>query len=168
MAEATLHSAAGTEFLHYTQAPLIVKLLEDQGTAKFGGHDRLLRFILDNGKSMTTLQPFFSFAITKEPESFAGRYLLGSEMLPVWEISGGQEDPACVVAQLNEFDRLIRSWIRAEDPGYSRIDSASADDVSFSVKIQGVHLADSATEMRIRNTSPTVYRLLLEQGFQPR
>jgi len=171
MSEATLRSPAGTEFLHYTQAPLVVKLLEDQGTAKFGGHDRILRFIIDNHKSMTTPQPLFSFAITEDPEGFAGRYLLGSEMLQVGEISRGEEDPAAVVEQLNEFERLIRSWIRVEDPGYNEVDSVSADGLSrvaARAQAESVHFADTAIEMRIEKMSPTVYGLLLKEALQSR
>lgn len=168
MNEPGITSQACTEFLHYTQAPLVVKLLEDQGCEQFGGGDRILRFILGDSRSLTSLEPLFSFAIVKDRDTFGARHLFGAELLPAWRFASGSEDPGTVVRELNEYERNLWAWFREENPDYP-CDTFVLDGLAVlagEAERAGVHFAAPDLQKKVEEMSPTVYRLLMAYALR--
>jgi hypothetical protein len=166
MNEPAIASEAAIEFLHYTQAPLVVKLLEDQGCARFGGSDRILRFIMSNGRSLTSLEPLFSYAVTENRDEFGNQYLFGTAPLPLLSLGAPREDRAKVIGQLNEFQHFMASLSPGEDAAISdTVGMEMLDCCAGRAQKVALHFADPVLERNVRELSPATSDLLLAQAL---
>ena len=112
-------SSGMMEFLHYTQAPLIIKLAEDVSYLNTNSRDRVLKFILNNNPETLELKHIFRFAMGDKADDLARHYLFNTEVLPLWYLGSDQkEEPAQVVQQLNDLEHTLWTWFRLENPRY--------------------------------------------------
>lgn len=158
------------EFLHYTQAPLTVKALEDASFRKSGQTDAVLGYILKNrDKEEIPILDIFTYALGDELDDFAGRYLLGGETLPLWELGEGRdENEADVVSELQELEYTLWTWFTLDDSEYplDEIDYESAIPALKQAEKQDIHFADKPAEEQVRKLSPTVYTLLKAYAYR--
>jgi len=166
MNEPAIASEAAIEFLHYTQAPLVVKLLEEQGCARFGGSDRILRFIMSNSPSLTSLEPLFSYAVTQNRDDFGNQYLFGTAPLPLRTLGTMREDRGKVVGQINEFQSFMASLPPGENAAISdTVGMEVLDCYTGRARNKALRFADPVLERNVRELSPATSDLLLAQAL---
>lgn len=163
-------SAGLTEFLHYTQAPLVIRLLEDHLVSQGKGDNQILRYILQNAENSTLqAEDILKAVLGQESSSFVQQYIQGDVILPLWYLGeGSEEDPVQVIKELNEYEYVLWTWFRLEDERY-RQDILTADGLNHAVQAaaaQGVAFADAAVEEQVASCSPTVYKLLKQYAYR--
>ena len=167
MSEETIGSAGQIEFLHYTQAPLILKYMNDLSYLNTGIHDRVLKFILYNKPDDFNLQSVFGFVLGKKAPEFANQYLFRNDVLPLWYLADSPEDnqaedPSRVIQELNDFEYTLWTWFRLEKPGYPKV-QLTLDGLAGqaeNAEKAGLRFASGDMEAQVKKTSPTVWRLL--------
>lgn len=139
------------EFLHYTQAPLLVYIIE-----QLAGDERNNNIILKEiinikktkitGKSgiifnsYTILLSVFETAGRKEEfADFLKKYVYGSKTYPVK--LDFNDDPEAVVEELNYYNYVIGTW-------------------STETLEKNISFADEETENIVRDISQTLYKIL--------
>ncbi|MFR2562920.1 MAG: hypothetical protein ACLS8R_09775 [Anaeromassilibacillus sp.] len=91
MDEADLSESAGrTEFLHYIQAPLVVKLVEDRAEERSGGKDAVLRAVLEKGGEDFSPAALLAELLGEDGGEVYNRWFQSEELLPM----GEDADPA--------------------------------------------------------------------------
>lgn len=163
-------SAAKTEFLHYTQAPLIVKAIEDRSNQLYGEHNRMLKFIIDYySDNKLELSSVVHYALGDETNAFGQKYLFGKELLPLWQQTvGASENPEYVVDGLSEMEYILWTWFRQENVNYP-IDIpeiAGMEKLSALAEQSNVHFASEDVQSKVKALSPTVYRLLMQYALR--
>ena len=118
MDEAELESDALTEFLHYTVAPLIVKLLIDESVKLGKDPNALLRYCLTEHESPIT--PFWAALemLGDDSQSFCEAYMLGTSIPPLWYLKRSQPSSNDVLNALNNIEILMESWWLLENDSY--------------------------------------------------
>ncbi|HEX2926583.1 MAG TPA: hypothetical protein VHP38_10060 [Ruminiclostridium sp.] len=109
-----------TEFLHYTEAPLVIKAIDDIGYSEYGQHDRLLNYIFSNrGKKDLSLDELIRYAIGNQAQSFSDSYLYSNALLPLWYLGqNADDDPGETMQSLKDIEYTQWTWFRLEDPEY--------------------------------------------------
>jgi hypothetical protein len=167
--KALAQSSGTTEFLHYTQAPLIVKYAEDVSYLNTNSRDRILKFILNNNADELELKHVFRFAMGDKADNFARHYLFNTEILPLWYLGNdSKEDPARVVRQLNELEYTLWTWFRLENPQYpiDKLSLQGLDRQAATAEKAGLRFAGDELEVQVKQLSPTVYRLLKQYALR--
>lgn len=163
MEEINISSAGKIEFLHYTQAPLIIKLIEDK-YSKSNKKDIIINELLklDISKDFL-LEKLFTNILGTDVNIFASKYLFNIELLPMWYLNNNcSESEEDVLADLNYYEYVLYTWMSLEDPSYMQ-DELSSKELSLLSKIaekNGVHFAPTNIEKQVRNYSLTIYKLL--------
>ena len=118
MDEAGIESDALTEYLHYTAAPLIVKLLIDQSVKLGKDPDAVLRYCLTENESPIT--PFWAAleVLGDKSQDFCETYMLGTGIPPLWYLKPYQPSSREVLAALNEIEIRLESWWKLENGSY--------------------------------------------------
>jgi len=122
MREEDIAADAAIEFLHYTTAPLLVKLLED--TAQKKGHppDSALRFCVNNGDMFDERFVAFEAAIEllgeDDAQIYCESYLLSLEVPPLWDLKPYQPSDREILDGLNDIEYVIGSWFKNIDEDY--------------------------------------------------
>lgn len=157
-------SGGMTEFLHYTQAPLVVKTMEDMSYRKYGKRDRILKFILNKSNDENIdMKEIIKHALGDDSIPFSSKYLFGQDILPLWYLAqNSTEDENDVLEALNEFEYTLWSWFRLEEASYP-IHKLSKDEIN-NVKLikasKEIKFEDTNIEDNIYKISPTIYKLL--------
>jgi len=122
MHEEELTLDAQVEFLHYTAAPLIVKLLEDRARQKSGQRDAALRYCVNNSDSFDERFVSFEAALEllgeKEGQKFSEDYVVSIETPPLWNLKKYQPSDERIRAGLNEIEQVLGSWFRQVNEKY--------------------------------------------------
>lgn len=163
MSEKSIESSGIIEFLHYTQAPLIIKYAEDVSYLENDTRDRILKFILHNNPEELELKHIFRFAMGEKADELAKHYLFDTKIPPLWYLAMNRtEDPGEVVNELNEFEHTLWTWLRLEDPHYplEKLSLEGLEKQADEAEHAGVRFADEGTEEQVKKLSLTVYRLL--------
>lgn len=157
-------SPAKIEFLHYTQAPLIVKYLEDSAFKKYGKRDNIINYILKNkDDNSVTVGSIANSLLGNGAMVFTHKYISGDEILPLWGLSNKEENKD-VIGKLNTFEYNMYTWFYRENTLYSYdvLNDDKLSDLSKEADKQGLHFADTMTEANVKKMSPTIYSLLKE------
>ncbi|MBC8061399.1 MAG: hypothetical protein H7Y18_12150, partial [Clostridiaceae bacterium] len=160
-----LSSPAKIEFLHYTQAPLLVKHLEDLAAEKTGKEDNIIRYIVDHKEDNTvTPDKLANKLLDKNGVDFIARYMSKDELLPLWNLSSIGEENKEVIQRLNIFEYDMYTWFYQENSLYiyDVLDTDKLLKLSHEADKEGLHFADTKTEASVKTMSPTVYNLLKE------
>jgi len=153
------------EFLHYYQAPLIVKAMEDISCTKTNTSNRILEYIIKNSdnEDMLSIDKIVNYSLGEQGTEFAGKYLLNDEIPPLWYLGeGDDENSNHVVEGINSVEYNIWSWARQEIDGYP-LDRISIDEIykpGIRKEFDKVYFADKIMEEKIKAFSPTVYYCL--------
>ena len=171
MKEANISSSAQIEFLHYTQAPLIVKAMEDISYSNNKEHDRILRYIVNNyQKDGLELKNIFEYAVGGESViGFAKNYLFGDNILPLWYLANNiEENSETVISQLNEFEYLLWTWFKSEDIDFTNeiLTSDKLYVLTSKAEYENVYFAQQETEEKVKGVSKTVYDLLKQYALR--
>jgi len=176
MEEELLTSAAMTEFLHYTAAPLIVKFFEDESVSLGNPPNALLRYCLDESAFEDTYTAIAAALdlLGDKGEDFCKNYMLGMDMPPLWYLKDYQPSSAEVLESLNYIEILLANWHQTENMDYpadlvSEQELREAMDASGSGRIPVLSYDLNAS---IREYCPELfalikdyYRRASEQGF---
>ncbi|WP_422448699.1 hypothetical protein [Thermoanaerobacterium sp. DL9XJH110] len=168
--EAEIISSPGkTEFLHYTQAPLIIKAVEDYSYKNRGVSDAILNCIMKNrngsGINLTDI-------LEETTGDMAGAFFQGlfnsGDILPLWYLAGENEDAAAVIRELNSFEHTMWSWFRLEIIDYpgDNLTGKGLYELSGKAEKEGVYFAAPDIEKKVLETSPTVYHLLKQYAMR--
>ncbi|QLY81413.1 hypothetical protein [Clostridium intestinale] len=169
--EASISASPGRlEFLHYTQAPLVVKYMEETIAKNTSNEDNILNYILENkDEESLSMDSIAKVLMGEDSKDFINKYVKGYEIVPLWDLaktSGG--DNRDVINSLNEYEYLLYTWFSQENELYKN-DNLSADNL---VKIaeeadnEGAKFASEDLENQIKDMSPTMYNLLKEYALR--
>lgn len=167
MEEEQVDSAAMTEFLHYTVAPLIVKLIEDESSKAGNPPDALLRYCLNESAfedQFTAFTAVIDLLGGQQGLQFCDNYLMGLEIPPLWGLKFYQPSSTEVLEALNYIEMLLANWQLAENSDYP-VDLVSVDALKqamSNVDTRWVSLFSQETELRLRDYCPEVYALIMD------
>ena len=153
---------ARMEFLHYYQAPLIVKAMEDISCTNTNTCNRILEYIIENSDSedMLSMDRIINYSLGEQGLEFVIKYLLSDEIPPLWYLGeGAGENSKHVVEGLNFAEYNIWSWVSQEIEGYplDMITIDKIDQPGIWKEFDKVYFADEHIEEKIKEFSPTVY-----------
>jgi len=166
--ETIVESPAKMEFLHYTQAPLVIKAIEDLSYEQTKKEHRTLRFILNNDsndKALTIKNIVFNTLKKTYSEQFYNMYVLDDEILPLWYLGEeDNEDIKNVVDELNYMEYVIWSWFRLDYENFPlyELSLENLNKLSTIKKVEEVHVAEQDIEEKVRRLSYAVYYALKE------
>lgn len=159
-----LGSSGVAEFVHYTQAPLIIKGIEDASFSEYKEHDRALKYIVKNRlKNDIGLRDIIRYSTGKKSNQFEQDFIYSKDIIPLWNsFEKREEDSAEVIEKLNDFEHLIWTWFRLEIPGYPQdmLSQKKLNEISAYAQKMGIHFSSPEIEERVKMVSPTVYHLL--------
>lgn len=159
------------EFLHYTQAPLIIKAIEDLGQNQYGSNGVLLDYILRNplGEGLT-INKIIEYVIVDKAEEFTSSYLHEGDVLELWHIAEPDEkDTDLVINEINKYEKIIDSWMYIEQLskyGSEALTSEGLVELSEEADRQNLAFASQDTEQAVKRFSPTVYKLLKQYALR--
>lgn len=165
MDEAKINSQGKIEFLHYTQAPLIIKAIEDVTSRKSGTYDNVLKYIIKNKNNNINIREIIRSLLGDNSTQFINNYLYDDQIIPLWYLSAKSENQEYVIKQLNEFEYLLWTWFRLEIKDYplDTIDTITSKGIDILSNIaidRDLHFASVDIENKVNKLSPTVYKLL--------
>lgn len=163
MTEEKITSPGKIEFLHYTQAPLIIKTLEDEAYSKTKKKDNIIDYILvhKDGKDVD-INNIINYLLKDDSKKFTENYLYDDQIVPLWYLSTNNENQDDIVRQLNDFEYTLWTWFRLEIKDFPQ-DKASIDKLDRLSEIalkENIHFASDDIEKNVNKLSPTVYKLL--------
>ena len=172
MREDSLTIEAQIEFLHYTVAPLLVKLLEDKAIEKGAQPNSALRYCVDNGASLDERFVSFEAAINLLGEDDAGTYiesyLLSIEVPPLWYLEPYQPSDEEVLAALNDIESILGSWFLVNDDTYY-IDTVTYDQLQNAIENSASRLTSfvsTRTSVLLKNYCAPLYALLNDYYYR--
>lgn len=164
MEEGSIKSYGKIEFLHYTIAPLIIKLIEDIRYKSIGEKDSIIKYInsLDykNGFYMDEL---FIYLLGDNRDKFAISYLFNSEILPLWYLDYKFEDASELIDHINEYEYVLWTWFNKEGIDYKREFIKLYDvDKKYETLANNLNInfGDKLFENMVKKSSNTIYTLL--------
>ena len=158
MEEEGLKSQAQVEFLHYIQAPLMVKKLETTA-----GNDSVLHEFLKSYKwDSFSMEDMAKELLGTDFEKTWKDFFIGKEDIPLWELGEAARDNLEVMEHLNAAEEMLGSWLNAELEYYP-IEKMSEEELETLKKDSGFgqsSYADLETEKKIRKYSKLIDELL--------
>jgi len=132
MREDELPSEGAREFMHYTTAPLLVKLLGDQALGNGAQPDAALKYCVANGAKFDERFVAFDTATAllgaDAGQKFCETYLLNAGVPPLWNLKPYQPPDEDVLAALNGIEYVQGTWFKLDDPNY-HTDTVTMDDL---------------------------------------
>lgn len=162
-------SPARIEFLHYTQAPLLVKYLENLAAKKTGKEDNIINYIVKHkGDNSVTPDKIVNNLLGTDGSAFIKKYINSDEIVPLWDLSSKGEENKEIIEKLNIFEYNMYTWFHQENTLYlyDVLEANKLSKLSQEADIEGLHFADVRTEANIKTMSPTVYNLLKSHVLQ--
>lgn len=161
---------AQIEFLHYIQAPLVIRFLEEAGARQKKQPDFLLTYLL-NHKSDPGLCDFSKLLpeILGETgrEAYAD-YFLSNNVLLLWFLKDPSYSQALTLSDLNSAERELASWISNQSQKFP-LEPLNPDTVR---KLQNLRAFQSAayaaasTEKSVEDYSAVIDSLLKEYALR--
>lgn len=157
------------EFLHYTQAPLILKALDDIGNSVHGRYGVPLEYILSDNAKNLTVDNIVRYVAGNKADEFINRYLYGQDILPLWNIvADSQEDSGKLIAELNSYEEAFESYMKVYYPEYVKDVLIYKDLIELSAEAdrQNLSFASEEVETTVKNISHTIYHLLKQHALR--
>ena len=115
MDEADLSESTGrTEFLHYIQAPLVVKLVEDRAEERSGGKDAVLRAVLEKGGEDFSLRRSWAELLGEDGGAVYNRWFQSEELLPMWEDADPAYPEERALEDVADVEVMLASWMTSQ------------------------------------------------------
>ena len=176
MDEELLTSPAMTEFLHYTTAPLVVKLFEDESVNLGNSPNALLHYCLDENAFESTYTAIAAALdlLGDNGAKFCEKYLLGIEIPPLWDLKAHQPSSAEILESLNYIEILLANWQQTENEDYP-VDVVSEQEFSLAMETINdgrIPVMSITLDLSLRDYCPELYAILnsyyrraSQQGF---
>ncbi len=150
------------QFLFYTEAPLVIKNIEEIASANEDKREALLSYLLDRKDSGTINIGDMMPDILGRYEQTARNYLTGDTILPYSGTVAGSDDPDRTVAGLDSYERLLCGWNQQAIPiyPYDKIYLADPGKLADEIIARDIKFASDDVEKMVGNFSPTVFMLL--------
>jgi hypothetical protein len=157
-------SEAVTEFIHYYEAPLVVKAFEDLSRELGNAPDALLHYVLDES-AFATIAPFQAAfdLLGSDADAFAESYMSGVEIPDLWYLKPHQpSSPEELLKALNDVERHLGSWQRVEAAAYPifTVTREELDRAMEQLDTNLVAFVDRPTAIKLAGYSPELYALL--------
>jgi len=172
MIEDDLTAEGAIEFLHYTAAPMLVKLLEDSARDSGNPPDSVLKFCLGNGELFDDRFVSFEAALAllseEDAETYCTSYLLAMEVPPLWYLKPYQPSDEAVLAGLNDIEYVIGSWFKNVDESY-HIDTVTDDqlkDAMENIDERRVLFLTVEVSIILEDYCPPLYALLNDYYYR--
>jgi hypothetical protein len=151
-----------SEFMYYTQAPLIIGAIE-KSPSKPDKNRSLLQYVLKHSKDQAiNVNEAIKEILGPFAKDFSTKYVNGKELLPFFGSGDTMENPTKVVKKLNDFEYIMFTWFRAagiQDP-FDQITILRPENVIEETNRRGLTFASRELEDTIRGLSPTLFVLL--------
>lgn len=161
---------AKIEFLHYVQAPLVIRLMEEISYRKTQKSDFLLKYLLENKSSpdRRTYAQLLSGIPGNQKEEIYQNYFVADHILPLWFLRDNTYSQEQTLSDLNDIEYQLASWIPAQSEKYppEELNMKTVQKIQNSTAFQSVLFSDRQTEQSVRNYSATVYSLLKEHALR--
>ena len=158
MEEEGLKSQAQVEFLHYIQAPLIIKELET-----IVGNDNVLNEFLKCYKGDSfSMEDMAKGLLKTDFEKNWNDFFIGKEDIPLWELGETARDHSEIMEHLNAAEEMLGSWLNTE-LDYYPIEKMSEEELEILKKdseFGQLSYAGLETEKKIRAYSELIDELL--------
>lgn len=161
---------AQIEFLHYIQAPLVARFLEEAGAKQNKQPDFLLTYLL-NHKSDPDLCDFLKLlpGILGETGRKAYEdYFLSDNVLPLWFLKDPSYSQAMTLSDLSSAERELASWI-SDQPEKFPLEALNLDTVRKIRNLpafQSAAYAAAGTEKSVGDYSAAIDSLLKEYALR--
>ena len=172
MREDDIQADAAIEFLHYTTAPLLVKLLEDTARKKGVPPDSALRFCVNNGDSFDERFIAFEAAIEvlgeDDAQIYCESYLLSIDVPPLWDLKAYQPSDKDILDGLNDIEYVIGSWFKSIDESYP-IDTVTYEqlqDAMANLNNNRVLFLSVGTSVKLEDYCLPLYALLNDYYYR--
>ncbi|MGL5327845.1 MAG: hypothetical protein ACRDD7_01165, partial [Peptostreptococcaceae bacterium] len=112
--EGKINSHGKIEFLHYTQAPLLIKMIEDF-SRELNEKDSIIKYLKNINEDTFNIKSMFDYVLKNYCEEFAYKYLFNSSLIQLWNLDSCDVSEDIVINELNEYEELLWSWFIMED-----------------------------------------------------
>ena len=156
------------EYYFYTEAPIVVKTIEDRLYQKSGGKDNLLRFILNHSMEKELKVGRTIYTLIEGNEAEIREYLSGEKLIPPINVSAADENPAKIIWELDNFEKMIYNSMVSVKPEYpyDKVHLLRADKLKEELDKRSVMFASSDFEEEVKEFSPTLYALLKQYALR--
>lgn len=158
MEEEGLKSQAQVEFLHYIQAPLMIKELE----TIVGNGNVLNEFLKCYKWDSFSMEDMVRGLLGTDFEKNWKDFFIGKKDIPLWELGETARDNQEIIEHLNAAEEMLGSWLNTELEYYP-IEKMSEEELETLKKDSGFEqcsYADLETEKKIRAYSGLIDGLL--------
>ena len=169
MDEADLSESAGrTEFLHYIQAPLVVKLVEDRAEERSGGKDAVLRAVLEKGGEDFSPAALLAELLGEDGGEVYNRWFQSEELLPMWEDADPAYPEERALEDVADVEVMLASWMTSQLGQYpcDLPDWETACQLEDIPAFQEASFADAETERLVEEHCPVVWKLLKQYALR--
>lgn len=153
------------QFFYYTEAPLVIKTIENIANISSGKDNAVISYLMKNAKEKKTNMATLMLNVIGSNEETIRNYLSGDKILPYpGVVSTGNEDPDKIVRQLVQYERLLWSWFSSErsDYPYDEIYLFDPDKLADEVIKKDIKFASDDVEKLTGAYSPTIAMLIKE------
>ncbi|MGL5346308.1 MAG: hypothetical protein ACRDA3_03070 [Peptostreptococcaceae bacterium] len=159
--EGQIYSHGKMEFLHYTQAPLIIKMIEDLNCEQ-NDKNSIIKYLKNINEHSFNLKSMFDYALKNYCDEFAYKYIFNSSLIPLWNLSTCNTEKEDVIKELNEYEELLWSWFVIEDNYYTKevIVDENIDKLVAIANMGNLKFEDTIIENKIKEFNSTLYNLL--------
>lgn len=158
MKEEELKSQAQVEFLHYIQAPLIIKKIET-----ITGKDSVLNEFLECYEwDSFSIKDMIKQLLKADFEENWSNYFVGEKVIPLWELGAVERDDSLILGHLNTAEWMLGSWLNTE-LDYYPIEKISMDELNSlkeSNDLNQFSYTDLEIEKKIQEYSKLIDELL--------
>jgi len=168
-----LLSSAENEFLHYTQAPLLLLAMEDHinklKDTKNGNY--LLKWCIENSKNTVLIDNMldsFNIYMGGALDGFIEDYVKNNRFVVLWDhFKNIKENPGKIAEQFAYFDDVLSSWYRVSNQTYEKHDFTleGIEDIIMKAENEKVVIPDAMLAAGLKDFSPTVYKLLIKHFY---
>ena len=158
MEEEGLKSQAQIEFLHYIQAPLMIKKMET-----IAGKDSVLNELLKCYEwNSFSMEDMVKQLLKDDFEENWNNYFIGKQVIPLWELGKTIRDDSTVVEHLNAAEWMLGSWLNKELEYYpiERISIDELEHLKENNDLNQFSYADLEIEKSVQEYSKLIDELL--------
>ncbi|WP_040761116.1 hypothetical protein [Ruminiclostridium cellobioparum] len=150
------------QFFFYTEAPLVIKSIEDMAETAPAKKNALLTYLLEYRAEKNINVGELMLAVAGEREELIRNYLSGDTIMPYSGSISEKEEPEIITRRLDDYERLLCSWNQQEIPiyPYDRIFLLEPEKIADASIAENVVFASKQTEEMVGNFSPTIFMLL--------
>lgn len=161
---------AKIEFLHYTQAPLVVKLIEDSSNRQSKKSDSILRHLLKNKNNPEQYDytRLLSEILGTDMNEVYKDYFLSDQILPLWYLQDSTYSQQQTLSDLNDIEYQLASWLGKQTGNYpaEKVDMKTVQKIQNNTKFKSAHFSDWNVEQSVHKYSSPIYLLLKEYALR--